>query len=236
MDTRLATRNTPLSPDERQQLEAIQKKIVEAGSEAGRRQLEQEKRLSLAKWKIQIWIKSHRSRRAALAFTLSVWESGKRLHGGGDESAFFCKRKPQAAKPKMPFGAGRHPGSFKRTPTLHGCGGVIPGSAIVRNAAVCPHCGVTWDTEQIADSIFYRVPVERASEILAEWFHELNDDADLYAKYRDDDIRVLSMAREFGVRRARELKGLTIYPHASIVQDITNGATLESRFKAFLLA
>jgi hypothetical protein len=224
-----------LSPEQRAAAEALQKKVAEAGGEEGRAQLEREKRFSRAKWKMQIWIKSERSIHKPLAFTLSIWESGKRLHGGGDESAFICRRRPSAAKPKMPFYAAR-PAGFKREATADGCDGVISGDNAVRNRIVCPHCGLSWDTEQIADALFYRLPVEKAAEVLADWHHELGGDADLYVKYRDEDIRVRMMAEHFGVRKARELKGLTIYPLAHIVRDLAGGASLASRFKALLLA
>lgn len=224
-----------LTPDERQQLERIQAKIAEAGSEEGRKNLEKEGRFSSAKWKMQIWIKSHRSRHKPLSFTLSVWESGKRLHGGGDESAFFCRRKPGAAKPKPPFAAGRFK-TFKNDPTQNGCDGVIPGEAISSTRAVCPHCGLVWEPEQISDAIFYQLPIEKAAVVLAQWFRRLDSDSDIYVKYRDDDIRTLMMAKNFGVRKARELKGLTIYPLRRIIQDTSAGASLESRIKALLLA
>lgn len=226
-----------LTPEEREQLGHIQAKIKEAGSDAARAKLEAEGKISRARWKMQIWIKSERSIRKPLSFTLSVWESGKRLHGGGDESAFFCKRKPGAARPKAPFAASSiHQKHFKREPQASGCGGVIPGEAIRVSQALCPHCGLQWDTEQIADAIFYQVPVEKAAEILANWFRELNSDADIYAKYRDDDIRTKMMAQSYGIKKARELKGLTIYPLHRIIKDTAAGATVESRIKAFLLA
>lgn len=199
--------------------------------------LEQAGRYSKAKWKIQVWIKSDRSVHTPLTFTISIWESGKRLHGGGDESAFFCRRNPRAPRPTPPpFGALGRAGGFKREADAEGCGGIISGDLIARGAATCPHCGLRWDTEHIADSVFYRTPVERAADIIAKWFHELGDDCDVFVKFRSEDIRVKMMAQEYGLHIASQLKGLVIYPLSHIQLDIANGSTLESRLKALLLA
>lgn len=218
-----------LTTRERRAAALVQKRVREE-NKAAKEELEKR-----GKWKLQIWIKSERSIRKPLAFSLSVWESGKRLHGGGDESAFFCRRKPSAPKPKRLFGTA-HRRRMPREATADGCGAVIPGDSILGGAAVCPGCGLSWETEHIADSIFYRVPVERAAEIIAGWYRKVGQDADLYVKYRDQDIRTRMMAQRYGVRKARELKGLVIYPLWHIIRDTSSGRTVESAFKALLLA
>lgn len=198
--------------------------------------LERAKKFSRAKWKIQIWIKSGRTTTQPLAFTISFWESGKRLHGGGDESAFICRRQPNAPKPvKPPFlSVGRSP--FPKEANPDGCDGIIPGDVAGGGNIVCPHCGVKWDTEHIADSLFYRVPVEVAATLITDWFIRLESNCDIYLKFRAEDIRTQMMARDFGIRAALKLKGMVIYPLLNIIGDTANGATLESRFKAMLLA
>lgn len=217
----------------------------EAGAEVLRRltaaetieKLEQAGRYSRARWKMQVWIKSDRSVHKPLAFTLSFWESGKRLHGGGDESAFICRRSPNAPRPKAPpFLALGGKSPFRKAPNPDGCDGIIASEIASGGFVVCPHCGMKWDTEHIGDSLFYRVPVEVASTILVDWFHRLDSDCDLYVKFRDDDIRTKMMALEYGTHIAKQLKGLVIYPLSNIVADLSGGATLESRFKALLLA
>lgn len=230
----MADQGAPLTPEERTQAEGMMRKVAKGGDDKD--QLERDGKISQAKWKIQIWIKSSRSIRKPLSFSLSIWESGKRLHGGGDESAFICRKKPSAPKPKMPFGVAQHKAIFKKEPTNMGCDSVIPGEQAVHGYAICPGCGIRWDTEHIADSLFYQIPVERAADQIALWFRKLDHSADIYVKYRDDDIRTKMMAAQYGVRRARQLKGLTIYPLVKIIRDTTGGATLESLFKALLLA
>jgi hypothetical protein len=199
--------------------------------------LESAGKFSRAKWKLQIWIKSGRSIHKPFTFTLSFWESGKRLHGGGDESAFICRRNPNAPKPvRPPFLAIGHSSTFKKEATADGCDGIIPGENVIGGFAICPDCGIRWDTEHIADSLFYVLPVEVAATVIAQWFRKLDSNCDLYLKYRDEDIRVKMMAQSYGLHEAMRHKGLMIYSLARLMRDLAGEATLESRIKAVLLA
>lgn len=200
-------------------------------------QLESAGKYSRAKWKIQVWIKSDRSVHKPLAFTLSFWESGKRLHGGGDESAFICRRRPNTPRPKAPpFLALGGKSPFKKAADPDGCGLVIPGDLASNGNIMCPHCGMKWDTEHIGDSIFYRVPAENAATVIADWFRKLDSDCDIYVKFRAQDVRTKMMALEYGTHIAKQLKGLVIYPLAHIIKETSGGTSVEDRFKALLLA
>ena len=55
-----------------------------------------------ADYKIQIWFRSERSINKPLTYSLSFWESGKRLHGGGDEMMYICRRH-KTAQTATPF-------------------------------------------------------------------------------------------------------------------------------------
>ena len=184
-----------------------------------------------AKYKIQIWFRSDRSLKKPVAFSLSFWESGKRLHGGGDEMMFICKRHegaPDVAKKDISFG-------HKITPGKRGCGLLIPGEWS-GGIVVCPSCGAKHDANQVGDSIFYRVSIDNAAKILHTWWLKLGGTADLYAKYTPTDPRTLMMATGQDIRTAREKKGLTIYPLENILKDTITGASVEGRFKAFITA
>lgn len=183
-----------------------------------------------ADFKIQIWFRSERSIHKPIAYSLSFWESGKRLHGGGDEMMFICRRHASAPKLK-PFEVG-----MARTQSVRGCDGLIPGGLADSGVIVCPHCHVKHRPDQIGDSIFYRTTINQATDILAKWWRKLGGRADLYAKYNPNDPRSIMMAQNYDFRTAREKKGLTIYPLQNILKDTLNGATLESRIKAFITA
>lgn len=221
-----------------EELEAMLEQRMASGVAAQREKLAEEGKFSFARWKMQVWFKSERSIHTNLKFSLSVWESGKRLHGGGDASAMFCRKSdPRSKGPSVAhalMGVGRRP--FKKEPTNMGCNSVIPADAVSGHIATCPHCGSVWDTEHIADSIYYELPINKAAEEIAKWFRKLDNSADICAKYWDKDIRVLQQAKEFGVARAQELRGLTIYPQREILKDTAHGKSLESAIKYFLLS
>lgn len=178
-------------------------------------------------YKIQLWFQSERSGHKPVAYTLSVWESGKRLHGGGDECMFICKRHRDAPKPFDVVGV--------KNPL--GCGNFISGDLVgLDGQVVCPHCFARHKVTEIGDSAFFRTSMDRAASILEEWWMKLQGNADLYVKYAPYDIRVKMMRDAYGMQKARELKGMTIYPLANIIKDTSNGASVQARFKALLLA
>lgn len=191
-----------------------------------------EEQAKKAGYKIQITFRSDRSIHRPIAYTLSFWESGKRLHGGGDEMMWVCRRNEGAPLSPPPDVLAA---KVKATP--RGCDSLIPGSlASPQGDIVCPHCQMGHKTHLIGDSIFYRTSVDQCSHILADWWRKLDHNADIYAKFTPKDPRTIAMADAYGWRRARELKGLTIYPLSRIIQDTLAGATVESRFKSFITA
>lgn len=186
-----------------------------------------------AKYKIQIWFRSDRSTKKPVAFSLSFWESGMRLHGGGDEMMFICRRSedaPNVKKEDIVRGVG-----FTHEPGVRGCNMLIPGEWSGGTIA-CPHCGTQHKADHIGDSIFFRTSVDNAAKILEHWWRKLDGNADIYAKYTPTDPRTVLMANAHGIKKARERKGLTIYPLKNILQDTAHGASVRGRFKAFITA
>jgi hypothetical protein len=183
-----------------------------------------------ARFKIQLFFQSERSDKKPVAFTLSVWESGKRLHGGGDECLFICRRQRGAtAKPFDVMG--------KEVKSPMGCGGFISGDLVSDDGKmVCPHCMLAHTSSEVGDSVFFRLTADKAASVLEQWWHRLGCDADIYMKYSPRDIRVKMMQDAYGVRKARELKGMTIYPLENILKDTSSGTSVHSRFRALLLA
>jgi hypothetical protein len=187
-----------------------------------------------ARYKIQVWFKSDRSMKNPIACSISAWQSGKRLHGGGDEMMFLCRRHataPALARKDIKFTEG-----LTHKPGKLGCNMFIPGDMCINDVVHCPKCGSTHPAEYVGDSVFYRLTADKLALVLCDWWHRLENHADIYAKYSPVDPRTVMMARSFDPRTAREKKGLTIYPLKNILNDIANGSTLESRFKAFILA
>lgn len=192
-----------------------------------------EERAKKADFKIQIWFVSDRNLKGESSFTLSFWESGKRLHGGGDEMMFVCRRHAKAKK--LTSIEVSRPGH--KSLTERGCDGLIPGSLVQAGGlVVCPHCMTRHKSDQIGDSIFYRTDMDKAAEILAGWWRRLECNSDIYVKYSPTDPRTRLMAQTLGYKKARDLKGLTIYPLMRILADVSAGSSVEARFKALLTA
>ena len=192
---------------------------------------DEERQSKKGDFKIQIWFTSDR-RTADASYTLSFWESGKRLHGGGDEMMFVCRRHEHAPRIK-PFEVAH----AKVNISPKGCDGLIPGGLVgAGGLVVCPHCQTRHRSEIIADSIFYRSSMTKASEILAKWWRKMNHNADIYVKYCPTDPRVILMSKTMSPKKARELEGLTIYPLENIIKDTNAGSTVESRFRALITA
>ena len=187
------------------------------------------------KYKIQIWFKSDRSNKKPIAFSVSAWQSGMRLHGGGDEMMFLCKRHA-GVRDLLPSEMQYRTIDNKVKPTPRGCGLFIPGENSVNGRVMCPHCGANHDQEHVGDAVFFRLSADNAAKVLVNWYKKLESCADLYAKYTPLDPRTILMSQAVDPRTAREKKGLTIYPWKNILEDTANGSTLESRFKAFILA
>ena len=217
-----------MTAEDHAKLDAFQRAITRESAIAA------EEMKKKAAYKIQIWFKSNRSSHGNVAFSLSAWESGKRLHGGGDEMMFICHR--QKGAPKVtPFDVAAP--NAKRKATPRGCGGLIPGGTVHHSGTVvCLHCHMKHDTEHIGDSIFYNCSMHNAAEVLTKWWLHLAGNADIYVKYSPQDPRTVMMSREYSARVAREKKGLTIYPLCNIIADTAAGADLTLRFKALLLA
>jgi len=204
--------------------EILSQRINEAAEE------ESKKKKEKAKYKIQISFVSDRKLHDACSYTISFWESGLRMHGGGDEMMFICRRHEDAPKVIPLEVAGP-----KANVGPRGCGMLIPGGlAEMSGIIVCPHCQTAHRTDQIGDSVFYKTPISSAAKVLAEWWRKLDRNADIYVKFSPTDPRTKLMMQSEGFRRARELKGLTIYPLKNIIRDTVGGSTLESRFEALL--
>lgn len=186
-----------------------------------------------ADYKIQIWFRTDRVLFGESTFTLSAWESGKRLHGGGDELMRICERLPDAPRAADDDVLGM---ADKDIAARGGCRKFIPGGLAVYGRLQCPHCSMHHYAEHIATGKLYRATMTDAAKILEEWWRRLDCRASLYAKYQPTDPRSQAMQTEHGYAKAMELKGLTVYRLQSILKDTENGREVANAFRAFLTA
>lgn len=168
----------------------------------------------LAKYKIEVLFGPDRTNSGPNAVRIMCWESGKKFHGGGDESMFFCKD-----------------GTVDNG---EGCWYPIPGEQVKNGVAFCLHCNKAINADKLTMQKEGRVTTRALSEELVRIFRQLGSNADIYCKFNKDDIHYIAMLRHRGASVARRLLGLHIYPLRNIVKETANGADLGKRFFAFL--
>lgn len=178
---------------------------------------------NLAKYKLEVMFGEDRSVHKPFSGVVTWWESGNKLHGGGDSKMYLCPRKERAGMD---------------------CNGFLPDSCNGLNFIVCPKCKSLWRSEEVFGEVFYRLSMKKWSDVLLSWFLKLELNADIRIKYARDDIRraviheqerklqgeLLTKARSF------ERRSTSIYSLANIIKDTNAGAGLHARILAFVKA
>lgn len=188
-----------------------------------------------AGYKIEITFGPDRSALREYTALISLWESGKFFHGGGDASMYYCID-CRAMHPKTATKLITAILNGKESRDKFGCGHPIPGAAMGGGLALCPTCQRPLNSDNLTGQVpFYGTTPDLAA-FVARYFEVLKHNADIYCKYHHTDIRYKSMEKAKGLEMARKLRGLFIYPVGRILKDTAAGATLDSRFRAFFNA
>lgn len=201
-----------LSPEEQHSLEEKQKAMDALLKEKG-----------IAKYKLEVMFHNARSMKDAFAGAVTFWESGTKLHGGGDAKMYLC------------------PGKERKG---NGCTAFIHDASHGLTFLVCSSCGQLWKTEEVFGEVFYRLPIQKWADVLTTWFMKLNMDADIRIKYARDDIRSVAMKEQerdrggelLGKVRSDARRSTSVYPLKNIIKDTNAGADLRGRILAYLKA
>jgi hypothetical protein len=178
------------------------------------------------------------------AAVICIYESGRRLHGGGDELVYWCDIRDIGAGAVLEFDPDR---LKKRSGPSLGCGAPITADHIAHASiptkdgevasvkrAICPHCKMAWDASQLTGQIYGRWTTKNLAKKLTQLWRKTGGDADIYLKYHYTDIRYKAMESAHGTETARNLRGAVIYPLQNIIKDTSGGADVEGRFYVFL--
>jgi hypothetical protein len=190
-----------------------------------------------ASHKIQVNFGPGRSGVKDFKAMVTLWESGKFFHGGGDGQIYSCmdhrvfNNDATTSPSALPLMR-----TMSKERTDWGCGHPITGADIRGPVARCPGCKNLIQIKFLTGQMPFNGSVVELAELVAIVFHKLKDDADIYCKYDRTDIRFETQKVREGVERAHQLRGLFIYPLFRILQDLGSGASLEGRFRAFFLA
>lgn len=199
------------------------KKIIESDVRAGH--------------KIQVNFGPGRSGLRDFKAIVTLWESGKFFHGGGDGHMYTCmdhrifendSTTPPSALPIIR--------KMTKERTEWGCGHPLTGADIRGPIAMCPGCKNMIPIQYLTGQLPFFGSAQELAELVALVFHKLKDDADIYCKYDRTDIRYEMQVARDGTDKAHQLRGLFIYPLYRILKDVSSGASIEGRFKAFFLA
>lgn len=174
-----------------------------------------------ASFKLEVMFNDERSFHKPFAGVVTWWESGTKLHGGGDSKIYLCPGK-----------------ELKGT----GCESFLFDKSTGMNFIVCPECGSLWRGEEVFGEVFYKLPMEKWADVLLSWFVKLGLDADIRIKYARDDIRTVAMReqeKQMGgelllTARGDDRRSAAVYPLHNIIKDTSAGADLHGRILAFL--
>ena len=181
----------------------------------------------IAKFKLEATFNDERSLYRPFGGIVTWWESGNKLHGGGDSKIYVCDNN----------------GEY---PDLEGmgCKGFLPDSCNGLNFIACPNCGVLWKNEQVVGEIWYKLTIQKWADVLHNWYVRLEMNADIRIKYARSDIRTAAareQERQMGgellqLARSAERRSSSTYPLANIIKDTAAGADLRGRILAYLQA
>ena len=172
----------------------------------------------VATYKIEINFGKDRSTSGHFPGSLIIFRSGSAFDGGGDEPMFPC---PDDR-----------------------CSGLIPQELVssMLRIAVCPKCKRRWKQSDLHDMRLFRLTAQDWARVLSRYFIRLGSDADIYMKTHPLDIRGRTRNEQdryrggTTVNAARAKRVRVIYSLNNIYRDLSVGADLEGRFRAFLVS
>lgn len=187
-----------------------------------------------AGYKIEITFGPDRSTFKEYPALISLWESGKHFHGGGDSLMYLCFD----CENIDPRSSWKHLMVIldKKEESVKGCGGSVPAASMSGGFGFCPSCQKVVNAERLTNPLPFVGTTQELAGLVARIFRSLKTNADIYCKYHPTDFRYQAMETAKGLETARRLRGMFIYPLARILKDTAAGAALETRLCAFFNA
>jgi hypothetical protein len=173
----------------------------------------------IAKYKIELMFAHDRSLTKPSAGMISIWESGAKLHGGGDSKSYLC------------------PGKSKG---VNDCEALISGDSCNFGHLVCAKCGKVWKSNEADGELQGRHTMQDWAKKLEKVFFSLGCNADIYIKQPKYDIRAVAKREQeenLGgalLEKARREVYKVNYTLNKIIADTSNGSSHYDRFYALL--
>lgn len=178
----------------------------------------QEKR---GQFKIEIMFEFNRSARRPIAGVLTFWNSGSKLHGGGDSKLYFCP--------------GKHL-------NVNECKSHIASATSSFNKVICQSCGTLWERDQIIGEVFGRHSMRDWACLVYDYYRRLDFSCDLVLKHSTQNftkLTAIEQEKQKGgelLNKGRDSRQRVVYTLESIIKDTSNGADMLERFHSFLRA
>ncbi len=191
-----------------------------------------------AKYKLELVFGKDRSATKPSVGLLSFFESGRKMHGGGDAKVYMCPGFRKTSWDRMNQ-------RWSETPKGSGpCDAFIPDSSHGFEHLFCQKCKILWDEREVVGELIWKLPMQKWAEILTQYYVRLECNADVYLKYSREDIRtkaLMEQAKQKGGElldkmRAGRLRASSMYPLRNIIKDTGAGADLTKQFYKFLRA
>lgn len=170
----------------------------------------------LAKFKLELQFARNFSAQKPSVGALSFWESGSKLHGGGDAIMHIC---PDAR-----------------------CNSFIPETGHGYDFLVCPKCHTSWKGSEVIGQILARLTATAWTELLVKYFYRLGQNTDIVIKYHHSDFRSVALREQEKssggdlLTRARETRARRVYLLKDLITDMAAGSDISARIAAFVRA
>ena len=184
-----------------------------------------------AKFKIEIHFNKNRTTSGPNTAAITIFESGARLNGDGDELVYLCSQRDTGLALNAP-----HQKDRTVVRGYDGCGNIICGNQLRGGAAICTNCESIINSEQLTSTLLVHLTTKKLSALVTDIFRRLDSNADIYIKYHPTDIRAQALNNPHDMDKSRMSRGLTIYPLFNIIKDTTSGSSVENRFEALFSA
>ncbi len=218
------------SPLESEELMAIEKRRLEAqGIVKG----VEDVRVLTGRYKVEVHMHHKRSMQSAFVGRIYTLIKARQFGGGGDMPMFAC------GNDRCPGFI--HPNDYSPTAGF----------------AICPICQIPWkiganrfdvkgahgDGRALTDVRNYILTNQHWATAITRTFIRLGQDADIVIQYFSEKLIAPTLEAKQNaklghdqINRSRSLRRKVVYPLGNILQDLSNGASLESRIHAFITA
>jgi hypothetical protein len=192
-----------------------------------------------AKYKIELFMGTKRTGRGLTPVILTIWESGRRFHGGGDDKMYWCGYSA-CGKPLTSSNFGY---AHVVCPTCHKESFLDPQAKKDHIASLVRDNRPVNDLDKlpiISGEKYCNLTTDHIADLLVATFNDLERDADFYFKHQTVDMRYDKLHETTKdmdkLDLARIKREPAIYSLDRLLVDLANRSDLKKKLLTFLTA